>query len=218
MNLTMERKITMTTTNLNEARREQRMMALRILSEDSESKRMTIGGYAIRFETPQTYTYGGQSYTEIIHRSALDNCDMSRVPLRYNHNDSVIVMARTKNSSLRLLTDDFGLKIEADLIDTQSNRDLYKCISDGLIDEMSFAFMIAPGGDTWLYENDYEDVTREINAIEKIYDVSVVDEAFYQSTSVTARSFEQLAEEISHQKEIAALELAKAKAFAFSKI
>jgi len=207
----------MTTTKSNESRREQRIMNIEIIGENAESNKMTIGGYAIRFESPQTYTYAGQSYTEVIHRGALDKADMKLVPLRYNHNDSVIVMARTKNNSLRLIVDDLGLKIEADLIDTQSNRDLYKCISDGLIDEMSFAFLVAPGGDVWTYEDNYDKVTREINEIEKIYDVSVVDEAFYKSTSVTARSFDQLAEKINYKKEIAELELAKAKAFAISK-
>jgi len=212
----MER-ITIMATKLNDLQYEQRIMTLQILDKIEESNRMVIGGYAIRFESPQTYTYNGQSYTEIIHKGALAKTDMSRVPLRYNHNDAVIVMARTKNNSLRLLVDDLGLKVEADLIDTQSNRDLYKCIIDGLIDEMSFAFLVAPGGDVWTYENNYEKVTREINAIEKIYDVSVVDEAFYKSTNITARSFNQFTDKINHKKEVDALELAKAKALALAK-
>lgn len=190
--------------------REERMMELRIFEQDEESKKMVIGGYAIRFDVPQTYTHNDYSYTEVIHRGALDNTKMSRVPLRYNHNDSVIVMARTKNNSLRMAVDEFGLLIEADLIDTQSNRDLYKCIQEGLIDEMSFAFIVSSGGDTWTYNKD--STIRDIYAIEQIYDVSVVDVAFYESTNVVARSFEQLIEEINEHQKIRELELAKAKA------
>jgi len=202
-------------TTKTEQLREQRMMELRILSEDTDNRQMTIGGYAIRFEVPQTYEHDGMSYTEVIHRDALKNTRMDRVPLRYNHNDSVIVMARTKNKSLLLQYDDFGLKIEANLIDTQSNRDLYKCISEGLIDEMSFAFIVRSGGDTWTYDRDK--TTRDIYDIEQLYDVSVVDTAFYESTFVLARSFEQLSEEICHQRKIYELDLAKAKAVALSR-
>ena len=194
--------------------REQRMMELKILSSDVEQKKMTIGGYAIRFDVPQTYVHDGVSYTEVIHRDALSTTKMDRVPLRYNHNDAVIVMARTKNGSLLLQKDEFGLRIEADLIDTQSNRDLFKCISEGLIDEMSFAFVIRSGGDTWTYGLD--STTRDIYDIEQIYDVSVVDTAFYESTFVLARSFEQLNDEIYHQRRMYALELTKAKAIALS--
>ena len=65
---------------------------------------------------------------------------MSGVVLRYNHADSVMAMARTKNGSLRLTVDEFGLKIEADLIDTQVNCDLYHAVKAGLIDKMSFHY------------------------------------------------------------------------------
>lgn len=197
-------------TNVFEPTREQRMMELRIFEQDEQNGRMVIGGSAVKFDTPQTYTFRDLSYTEIIHRGALDKTDMTRVPLRYNHNDSVIVMARTKNRSLRLTVTDADLKIEADLIDTQSNRDLYKCIQEGLIDEMSFAFVVRDGGDTWTYGKD--SVTRDIYDIAQLYDVSVVDMAFYQTTNVMARSFEQLADEIGLQRRVYALELAKMKA------
>lgn len=197
-------------TNVFEPTREQRMMELRIFEQDEQNGRMVIGGSAVKFDTPQTYTFRDLSYTEIIHRGALDKTDMTRVPLRYNHNDSVIVMARTKNRSLRLTVTDADLKIEADLIDTQSNRDLYKCIQEGLIDEMSFAFVVRDGGDTWTYGKD--SVTRDIYDIAQLYDVSVVDMAFYQTTNVMARSFEQLADEIGLQRRAYALELAKMKA------
>lgn len=213
----MGQTMTKTAPATAETRREQRTMELRILSQDSEKKTMTIGGYAIRYDQPQTYNFGETTYTEIIRKGALDGADMDRVPLRYNHNDSIIVMARTKNSSLRLRVDEFGLPIEADLIDIQTNRDLYKCISGGLIDEMSFAFVVAPGGDKWTYEDDYKKITREIIKIEQIYDVSVVDEAFYKGTSVFARGTETILAEI-EAKRASLLDLEKAKAFAIAKI
>lgn len=152
--------------------------------------KMTIEGYAITYEQPATHDYGGRKFTETIKRGALDKTDMSNVPLRYNHNDNVMVMARTKNGSLLLIKDEIGLKIQADLIDTQSNRDLYKGIQEGLIDKMSFAFSVADGGNAWSFGD--TETTREVNNIAMLYDVSVVDAPFYDSTSIYARSLELL--------------------------
>ena len=161
---------------------ERRMMDMRAVENGDK---MTIEGYAIVFEQPATH--GG--FTETIARGALVGADMTNVPLRYNHNDSVMVMARTKNGSLRLREDMKGLLIAADLIDTQTNRDLYKGIKEGLIDKMSFAFTVAEGGDSWEFFNDGS-AKRTVTKIEKLYDVSVVDAPFYDGTSIYARSLE----------------------------
>lgn len=163
---------------------------LDIRAVGGEDGKMTIEGYAIVFNQPATHKYGTRSFTETIKKGALAKTDMKNVPLRYNHNDNVMVMARTKNKSLRLTVDEKGLKIEADLLDTQSNRDLYRGIQEGLIDKMSFAFTVADKGDTWTFGD--KETTRTVTNIEKLYDVSVVDAPFYEGTSITARSLELL--------------------------
>lgn len=147
------------------------------LRTPQEDDKMIIEGYAITFNEPATH-----GYTEIINERALDNTDMSDVPLKYNHEDSHLIMARTRNKSLELTKDEKGLKIRAELIDTQSNKDIYKSIQAGLIDKMSFAFTVR--GD----EYDYDTDTRTITDIERLFDVSVVDMPFYDSTSVYARN------------------------------
>jgi HK97 family phage prohead protease len=181
------------------------------------SDRMMIEGYAVLFDEPQTYQFGDTTYTEIIRKGALDNADMKRVVLRYNHNDTVMALARVKNGSLQLTIDDKGLLVRAELLDTQSNRDLYKSIRNGLIDEMSFAFTVAPDGDVWTYENDYSVVTREINAIETLYDVSVVDTGFYEKTSVYARTIDKV-DTLKKESELRKLDLIKAKAIAIANL
>lgn len=157
---------------------------------ENEEGRMIIEGQAITYDQPATHEYGKYKFTETIRKGALDFADMKDVPLRYNHNDTFILMARTRNKSLQLILDDTGLKISAELIDTQSNRDIYKSIQEGLIDKMSFAFTVSDRGDTWAYgENE---TFREVTAINRLYDVSVVDTPFYDTTSVYARSVELL--------------------------
>ena len=177
--------------------------------------KMIVEGYAVLFDQPQTYTWGKQTYTEIISRNALASADMKRVVMRYNHNDTVFAMARVKNGSLQLIEDETGLRVRADLIDTQSNRDLYRMIKDGLIDEMSFAFTVAPSGDVWEYSDDYQTVKRTINQIETVYDVSAVDNGFYENTSIFARAFEG-ADALKKDAEQKKLALEKARAIALA--
>lgn len=157
--------------------KETRMLDVEFRTPDSEENKMIIEGYAITFNSPATH-----GYTEIIDSRALDNTDMSDVPLKYNHEDSHLIMARTRNHSLELKKDEKGLLIRAELLDTQSNKDIYKSIKAGLIDKMSFAFTVR--GD----EYDYDTDTRRITDIDKLYDVSVVDLPFYNTTSVYARN------------------------------
>ncbi|MDU2285239.1 HK97 family phage prohead protease [Clostridium sp.] len=183
---------------------EQRLIEMRAV--DNEEGKMIIEGYAITYDQPATHEYGGRKFTEIIKRGALDYTDMSDVPLRYNHNDTWCIMARTRNNSLQLIKDERGLKIVAELIDTQSNRDIYKSIQEGLIDKMSFAFTVSDRGDNWTYGDD--ETLREVTAIKKLYDVSVVDTPFYDTTSVFARSFELLENNL---KQLDSLDLRKKK-------
>jgi len=157
--------------------KEKRIINVEFRTPENNEDKMIIEGYAITFNSPATH-----GYTEIISERALDNCDMSDVPLKYNHEDSHLIMARTRNNSLELKKDEKGLFIRAELLDTQSNIDIYKSIKAGLIDKMSFAFTVR--GD----EYDYDTDTRKILDIDKLYDVSVVDIPFYDSTSVFARN------------------------------
>ncbi len=202
---------------INKDNLEYRIMKVNALEEKDDqgviSDRMTIEGYAVVFDSPQVYQWGDVTYTEQISRNALDNADMRRTVLRYNHDDSVMALARVKNGSLKLEIDEVGLRIWAELLDTQSNRDLYRMIKEGLIDEMSFAFTVAPNGDKWTYEDDYTKVTRDILAIETVYDVSVVDNGFYENTSVYARASKAL-DDVKAEAEKRTLELERAKALA----
>jgi HK97 family phage prohead protease len=142
-------------------------------TEDND--KMEIKGYAVVFNSPETY-----SYTEVIDEHALDDADMSDVVLRYNHNDSFMVLARTRNKSLNLSVDEKGLMIDAKLQDDISDhKNIYNAIKSGLIDKQSFAFSVDED------EYDYDTDTRTIKRIGKVFDVSVVDQPFYNATDVS---------------------------------
>lgn len=178
---------------MEKAIKEVRLTELRALEED----KMVVEGYAVVFDSPATH----YDYTEIVDRNAFNGCDMSDVCFKYNHEDSFLILARTRNNSLQLMVDDKGLKIRAELIDTTNNRDIYKMIKAGLLDKMSFAFTVDKE------EYDYDTNTRKILHIDKLYDVSVVDVPFYATTEIYARSKEDYLKE----KQTKDLELEKEK-------
>jgi len=166
--------------------------------EEAEGK-MTLEGYAIVFQ--QETLIGDEEYgfMEEIDRNALQDTLMKDVPMKYNHMDSFLIIARTKNKSLSLSVDNVGLKVHAELLDTQTNQDIYKMVRSGLLDKMSFAFTVDE--QTWNKEGTIP--KRIITKIGRLYDVSVVDTPAYDSTSIYARSLESM------DLELKAMELAE---------
>jgi len=159
---------------------------------------MVVEGYAVTYDQPTVmFSDNGIDYYEVIQKGALDNADLSDVPFKYNHSDSVMIMARTRNKTLQLSIDDTGLFIRANLANISVGKDLYELIKRGDIDKMSFAFTVADGGDTF----DIKTRTRIITAIDKIYDVSAVDIPAYDSTTISARSYFETQKELQKQIE-----------------
>lgn len=158
----------------------ERRMATVSYREGENDGKMIIEGYALRYDSPATYN----GFTEVIAPGALDGADLSDVPLRYNHEDSYLILARTRNESLMLTPDNVGLHVLGDLIDTKSNEDVYKSVKAGLLDKMSFAFTVADES------YDYQTNTRTIMKFDKIWDVSIVDVPYYEQTSVSARKLD----------------------------
>ena len=188
--------------------KEIRKIDMQFRAESDDDGEMRIKGYAAVFNSPETY-----GYTEVIDSKAFDEADMSDVVLRYNHNDSFMVLARTRNKSLKLDVDKKGLFMDAVLQKNITDHvNVYNAIDSELIDKQSFAFTVEE--DTYDYDTD----TRTITKIGKLFDVSVVDQPFYNATDVSvARTAEnsdflerreQLRKE--HEKK-KALEVAKAK-------
>ena len=155
--------------------KEIRKLDIQFRAENNEDEKMEIKGYAAVFNSPETY-----GYTEVIAPTAFDEADMKDVVLRYNHEDTFMVLARTRNNSLKLNVDEKGLFMDATLQDNiQSHRDIFNAIKSGLIDKQSFAFVVDE--DNYDYDTD----TRTITKIGKVFDVSVVDQPFYNATDVS---------------------------------
>lgn len=166
-----------------ELKKELRLLDLRAIQPAPDSNEMVVEGRAIVFNSPTViWEYDGIRYYEVVDSRALDGCDMSDVVFRYNHSESVMIMARTRKGSLQLLKDDLGLMIQARLFDIAPARDLYTLIKEGAIDQMSFSFVVAEDS----YNQDTR--TRTILKFKKLYDVAAVDMGAYSDTNISARS------------------------------
>lgn len=160
--------------------------------ENRSGDEMVLEGYAAMFDKPTVlYKIDGVEYKEVINRTAFEKASFKDCCLKYNHQNSIPILARTRGGSLDINTDQAGLFFRARLFDTQAARDVYTLVKEGALDKCSFAFTIAQDGD----EYDKETRTRTITNIEKVWDCSVVDTPAYESTSVQARSFFELERE-----------------------
>lgn len=147
---------------------------------NDEEHSYIVEGYATTFDVP--YDFGCGGWKECIDSRALEGCDMSDVIFQFNH--SGMVMARQKNGTLELTPDAHGIHVRADLSGTQAGRELHEAIRNGLVDKMSWGFLVAKDG----YEDDFENRVSTIRKIEKIYDVSAVDIPADMDTEIQARS------------------------------
>lgn len=156
-----------------------------IRSSESESENeCRVEGYASTYEPYEMCEIDGETYYERIEPTAFDECDMSDVVLRVDHQGAVY--ARTSAGTLIVKSDDHGLYTEADLSRTANSRALYDDIKAGNYPQMSFCFTVPEGGDHF----DKDSRTRVIERVNKLYDVSPVSFPANPTTELHARALE----------------------------
>lgn len=136
-------------------------------AEDSE---FIVRGYASTFEPYLMFEDDGIQYFEKIAPTAFEDADLSDVVFLRDHTGRVL--ARTKNGALNLTTDTHGLLSVTDLGLTSASKEMFEDIRTGNYSQMSFSFVVARGGKH--FEEEARKVTRVIDRIEKLYDVSAV--------------------------------------------
>lgn len=148
-----------------------------------------ITGRAIVFGQWSEEMYG---FRETIAPGALAACDMVDVTLLFNHSPDT-VMARTTSGTLGLSESQEGLDFDGavDPADPDVARLIPK-MRRGDVSQCSFAFTVSQ--DRWASDETGRS-TREILAIDKLYDVSVVTNPAYPQTSAQVRKIaERIAE------------------------
>ena len=179
-------------TQLIEARKsamataERMTMNAEIRAMDTEDGSMRIGGYAATFNNEAT----GLNFREVIapgaFTNALTSANEDPIFLLINHDADGIPLASTKSGTLRLMQDDIGLRMEADLDPSNPKaQELASAIRRGDMTKMSFAFTVNADGQT------KEEGLRTLTSFDKIYEVSAVTWPAYDSTDLGMRSKQQ---------------------------
>lgn len=145
-----------------------------------EKEALVLEGYPIVFNTV-THIGGDWGWDERIDPQALDGANIDDCCLKYNHESVSPVMARVRNGSLTLKPDNHGVFMHAELL--EDDRHFYNRVKAGLIDQMSFAFTVKEQEVDW--GSDTPLVT--IKKIDRLFDVALVDNGAYPTTSINAR-------------------------------
>ena len=154
-------------------------MAAEVRKVATDDGSLKIGGYAATFGNEAT----GLNFREVIAQGAFTRTLKSDNPvfLLINHDTDSLPLASTQSGTMSLREDNVGLYMEATL-DPKNPRaaELASALERGDVDKMSFAFTVAPDGDT------RSEGLRTLTDLD-LFEVSVVTWPAYDATSVGMR-------------------------------
>lgn len=174
--------------NKNQEERYIRTIKSEIRMITAEGDKRFIEGYAALYNVESSPELG---FRELILPGAFDKADMSDVRMLWNHNDDLI-LARTKNHTLRVEANDQGLWFSGEPAETSYGLDALVSVKRGDVDQSSFAFSLMWGvDDEWEVDDDGK-MIRHIKRIRKVFDVSPTAFPAYSQTKIDARKLEEI--------------------------
>jgi uncharacterized protein len=146
------------------------------LREAENGTGMTFTGYAAVFNSPSEPL----PFTERIAPGAFKRSLEARndIKMLWNH-ESGSILGSTRAGTLRLEEDSHGLRVTAELPDTQTGRDTAYLLKRGDVQAMSFGFSVPRDGDEWVSANE-----RVLKSV-RLFEVSVVGSPAYEATTGT---------------------------------
>jgi len=172
--------------------------APKVCVREEEGKPSMIEGYAVVFNSRSNLLYdwmAGEPFYETISRDAVNEIDLNGwdVKADIDHDPSQL-LARSVcgKGSLRLSVDDTGVRYEFPVPHTIDGERACERIKRGELFGSSFAFSFdEKTGCTYSRDKD-NNLCREVTKIDRMYDVSIVQNPAYQASSVSQRSMEEL--------------------------
>lgn len=145
-------------------------------ASESENGIGVIEGYAAVFNQPSV----DMGFIEFMDPKSFDGVDMTDTVALYNHNwDNVL--GRVSGGTLKLTTDEKGLRFALTMPDTTVGRDTYENAKNGNLQGCSFGFTIAD--DDWTRGED-GNLIHTILKIDELFEISIVTMPAYTETSV----------------------------------
>lgn len=160
----------------------------------------TVEGYAVVFDSESADI----GWVEIIHRDAIteETIKNSDIFAKFNHeDDKVLARSRNGEGSLKLELDEHGLKYSFEAPQTYIGDELLEHLKRNEINQSSFAFVISKESDAQNWYKKDGVVYREINKIDKLFDVSPVFRPAYPDTECFKRA-EDIANKLLKEDEI----------------
>lgn len=143
---------------------EKRLFNIETRMEEGET--MNVVGHASVYNK-MSEDLGG--FKEIIAPGAFDDVLENDVRALINH-DGNLILARTTSGTLKLSTDEKGLKYEFDMPQTSYGKDLAISMKRGDVTQSSFAFTVE--NDNWETKDGMD--VRTITKVKRLFDVSPV--------------------------------------------
>lgn len=161
--------------------------------EDMATDGKKIRGTALVFDS-WSKDLGG--FRELIHREAVTPSliEQSDIQLNVDH-DPTKMLARSKygNGSLRLFITDRGLEFETDVPDTQLGHDMVVMLERKDYSQCSFCFTLPDNYNGYWHRDASDNLVREIERFDKLWDVSIVYNPAYDETEASARQMRSIA-------------------------
>lgn len=160
----------------------------RALGTAPSAKGRTISGFAAKFNSrSENLGSAREPWFEELAPGCFPDLATQDCRCLVNH-DANLVLARSKRGtgSLALKITPVGLHYSFEAPFTTAGDDLLESIRRGDMDQSSFSFVVAPGGEEW--RNSGGTRIRRITKISQLLDCSPVAYPAYTDTTVTARN------------------------------
>lgn len=172
--------------------RELRFKDAEFRTSRSKDGSMLVSGYVNltgQFSDPLTITEN-ESFVETIapgaFARAIDRASANGEDIDFlAEHDMTKILSSTRNNSLTLVEDNKGLYMSAKIANTTWGKDFYSLISEGIIRNFSFGFIVHEFNDEWEF-NDSGMHKRTIRDLE-LFEVSIVRYPAYPQSYVEAR-------------------------------
>lgn len=160
---------------------ERRFTSVPVEIRAGSDEKLTIGGYALKFDTPSQNLGGFRERIDSRAANKSRGDGWPGVVARYNHDDNML-LGTTGAGTLRLNVDNVGLTYEADL--PASRADVHELVQRGDVRQSSFAFI--PFEDDWTTDDTGFPMRTLLSF--RLLDVAPVNTPAYVDTSVGLRS------------------------------
>lgn len=160
---------------------ERRFTSVPVEVRAGTEKRLTIGGYAAKFER-MSQNLGG--FVEVVDRGFFNKSRGDGWPgvlARHNHDDNML-LGTTGAGTLRLMLDEIGLDYTVDL--PQTRMDVWELVDRQDVRQSSFAFITFE--DDWTTSDQGFPLRRLVSG--RLIDVASVNTPAYEDTSTGLRS------------------------------